>query len=225
MDATLTNAGSGPSSAGMAKKVQKRTLDTRAAIKAAGAQLFATRGYRATGVRDIAEEAGCNQALIAYHFGGKGGLYDEILSDAVAEAQRMASDADLAAADYPERELVRVFANALAAQDHIAPMILREQMDPERMLNVETANILRNFMALTESVLDALPLDAEARGWDPQIVHLCVVGPLIHYRVASHMREATAGRLDRPMTTPSLDEFVEVLAAMLSRALRGRMEN
>lgn len=204
----------------MGKKVQQRTLDTRAAIKAAGAHLFATRGYRSTGVRDIAEAAGCNQALIAYHFGGKGGLYDEILSDAVAMAKRLAGEADLASTEYPERELVRVFANALAAEDHIAPMILREQMDPERILNVETANILRNFMALTESVLDALPLDAEAKGWDPQIVHLCVVGPLIHYRVATHMREATAAKLDRPMTTPSLDEFVDVLAAMLSRSLR-----
>lgn len=205
----------------MGKKVQQRTLDTRAAIKAAGAHLFATRGFRATGVRDIAEAAGCNQALIAYHFGGKGGLYDEILSDAVKMVERLAREANFVGAQNPERELVRVFANALAAEDHIAPMILREQMDPERMLNLETANILRNFMALTESVLDALPLDAEARGWDPQIVHLCVVGPLIHFRVATHMREATATRLDRPMTTPSLEEFVEVLAAMLSRALRG----
>lgn len=205
----------------MGKKVQQRTLDTRAAIKAAGAQLFATRGYRATGVRDIADAADCNQALIAYHFGGKGGLYDEILSDAVIKVKQLAGEVDLAASTYPERELVRVFAHALAAEDHIAPMILREQMDPDRMLNLETANILRNFMALTEGVLDALPLDAEARGWDPQIVHLCVVGPLIHYRVATHMREAMAAKLDRPMTTPSLEDFVEVLAAMLSRALRG----
>lgn len=205
----------------MAKKIQQRTLDTRAAIKAAGAQLFAKRGYRATGVRDIAELAGCNQALIAYHFEGKGALYDEILADAVTTAHRLASESDLTKADHPERALVRIFANALAAEDHIAPMILREQMDPDRILNLETANILRNFMALTEVVLDALPLDAEARGWDPQIVHLCVVSPLIHYRVATHMREANAGNLDRPMSTPSLDEFVEVLAAMLSRALRG----
>ena len=69
------------------RKTQQRTLDTRAAIKAAGAELFATRGYRATGVREIADLAGCNQALIAYHFGGKGGLYDEILADAVAVAR------------------------------------------------------------------------------------------------------------------------------------------
>lgn len=203
------------------RKTQQRTLDTRAAIKAAGAHLFATRGYRATGVREIAEQAGCNQALVAYHFGSKGGLYDEILADAVAVAQQRARDADFANAEYPERELVRILAEAIAGQAHLAPMLLREQLDPDRLLNPETANTLMSFMMLTESVLEALPLDAEAQGWDPQIVHLAIVGPLIHFTVATRMREATADKLSRPISTPSLDEFVNTLAAMLSRSLRG----
>lgn len=202
------------------RKLQQRTIDTRSSIKAAGAELFATRGYRATGVRDIAEQAGCNQALVSYHFGGKGELYDEILADAVCEAQRLAREFKLAESDEPERALVRILADAIGARDHLAPMLLRDMLDPERLLNPDTANTLRSFMALTESVLDTLPPDAEARGWDPQVVHLCVVGPLIHYTVATRMREATAASLDRPTSTPSLDEFVEVQAAMLSRALR-----
>lgn len=203
------------------KKTQQRTLDTCAAIKAAGANLFATRGYQATGVREIAEQAGCNQALVAYHFGSKGGLYDEILADAVAIAQQRAREADFVNAEYPERALVRILAEAIAGQAHLAPMLLREQLDPDRLLNPETANTLRNFMALTESVLDALPLDAEAQGWDPQIVHLAIVGPLVHFLVATRMRDATADKLSRPVTTPSLDEFVDTLAAMITRSLRG----
>lgn len=203
------------------RATQKRTLDTRAAIKAAGAELFASRGYRATGVREIAELADCNQALVSYHFGGKGGLYDEILADAVAEARRLAREANLVASDSPERDLVRILARAIAARPHLAPMILREQMDPDRLLDTGTANTLRSFMALTEGVLDSLPLDSEARRWDPQIVHLAIVGPLIHFTVAAHMRESVAAKLDPPTSTPSLDEFTETLAAMLSRALRG----
>ncbi|MFZ9396205.1 MAG: TetR family transcriptional regulator [Erythrobacter sp.] len=207
------------------RATQQRTLDTRAAIKAAGAELFATRGYRATGVRDIADLAGCNQALVSYHFNGKGGLYDEILADAVAEAQRLAREGDLAASASPERDLVRILSRAIASQPHLAPMILRDQLDPERLLNRDTANTLRSFSLLTESVLDAIPLDTEARGWDPQIVHLVIVGPLIHYTVATRMREATAGALDRPMSIPDLDTFTETLAAMFTRALRGRVDN
>ena len=204
------------------RATQQRTLETRATIKAAGAELFATRGYRATGVRDIADLAGCNQALVSYHFKGKGGLYDEILADAVEEAERLAQEGDLSGADHPEQELVRILSRAIASQPHLAPMILREQMDPDRLLNPDTANSLRSFMALTEGVLDALPLDAEARGWDPQIVHLAIVGPLIHFTVATRMREATVGKLDRPTSTPDLDTFTQTLASMFSRALRGK---
>lgn len=203
------------------RATQRRTLNTRAAIKAAGAELFATRGYRATGVRDIAVLAECNQALVSYHFKGKGGLYDEILADAVAEAERLAQEGDLSSADYPECELVRILSRAIASQPHLAPMILREQMDPDRLLNPDTANTLRSFMSLTESVLNILPLDTEARGWDPQIVHLTIVGPLIHFTVATRMREATVGKLDRPMSTPDLETFTETLASMFSRAMRG----
>lgn len=184
--------------------------------------MFAAKGFRATGVRDIAELAGCNQALIAYHFGDKGRLYDEILSDAVAEAKRMALEADLGASCYPERELVRVLARAITLNPHLVPMLLREQLDPYRLLNPETGNILRSFMALTEAVLDLLPLDAEARAWDPQIVHLAIVGPLVQFIVASRFREATANRIDRPISTPGLEEFVDTLASMISRGLRGR---
>lgn len=202
---------------------QRRSIETRAAIKAAGAELFATRGYRATGVRDIAELAGCNQALVSYHFKGKGGLYDEILADAVAVAQRLAREGDIVSATDPVRELVRILSRAIASQPHLAPMILREQMDPDRLLNPETANTLRSFMALTEAVLDALPLDKEARSWDPQIVHLAIVGPLIHFTVATKMREATAGKLNRAMSTPDLDTFTDTLSEMLSRALQGEV--
>ena len=102
-------------------------------------------------------------------------------------------------------------------------MLLREQLDPDRLLNPDTANTLMNFMVLTETVLDALPLDAQARGWDPQIVHLAIVGPIIHFVVATRMREASAEKLSRRITTPSQSEFTETLAAMLSRSLRSRI--
>ena len=43
-----------------------------------GEQLFATHGYAGTSIRDIATQAGENQAMIAYHFGSKTGLFDAV---------------------------------------------------------------------------------------------------------------------------------------------------
>jgi len=51
---------------------------TRERLLEAAERLFATRGYRATSVRDLTSEARCNVASVNYHFGGKEGLYQEM---------------------------------------------------------------------------------------------------------------------------------------------------
>ena len=51
-----------------------RSDATRAALVAAGLDLFGRRGFEATSTREIAAAAGVNLAAIAYHFGSKDGL-------------------------------------------------------------------------------------------------------------------------------------------------------
>src|SRR6267143_1712012 len=53
---------------------------TRDALLAAGAELFAERGYDGVPVTAIAQKAGVNKAMINYHFGGKRKLYLAIVS-------------------------------------------------------------------------------------------------------------------------------------------------
>jgi AcrR family transcriptional regulator len=55
---------------------------TRERILTAAERLFADRGYEATSVRAIVAKARVNQAAINYHFGGKDGLYREVLRTA-----------------------------------------------------------------------------------------------------------------------------------------------
>jgi AcrR family transcriptional regulator len=57
--------------------------DTRARLLDAGRRLFAEKGYDDVTVRAICREAGANLALVNYHFGGKAGLYTEIVEEAV----------------------------------------------------------------------------------------------------------------------------------------------
>src|ERR671931_770499 len=75
---------------------------TREALLAAGAELFADRGYDGVPVAAIAQKAGVNKAMINYHFGGKRKLYLAIVSatfadivarvEALAESPRPAPD-------------------------------------------------------------------------------------------------------------------------------------
>jgi AcrR family transcriptional regulator len=57
---------------------------TREALIEAAAVVFAENGYEGGSVRDITRRAQANQAAINYHFGGKEGLYREVLRMAFA---------------------------------------------------------------------------------------------------------------------------------------------
>lgn len=53
--------------------------DTRSKILSAATPLFAKHGMNGVSIRDLASAAGVNLSMISYHFGGKEGLYAEIL--------------------------------------------------------------------------------------------------------------------------------------------------
>lgn len=52
---------------------------TRLRLLEAAILCFAEKGFDATGIREIAHQANANSALVQYHFGGKTGLYAEVL--------------------------------------------------------------------------------------------------------------------------------------------------
>ena len=53
----------------------------------AAAKLFSKLGLEKTSTRDLARESKANISLISYHFGGKEGLYKEVLKDFALEVQ------------------------------------------------------------------------------------------------------------------------------------------
>jgi AcrR family transcriptional regulator len=58
---------------------RRGTDDGRQRILSAAQELFATHGYDHTTVRAVASRAGCDPALIAYHFGSKKGLFAQVM--------------------------------------------------------------------------------------------------------------------------------------------------
>lgn len=55
---------------------------TRERLREAASQLFAQRGFRGASARAISAQAGTNAAAISYHFRGKRGLYEAVLTHA-----------------------------------------------------------------------------------------------------------------------------------------------
>lgn len=63
---------------------QRRGEASRRALIDAALELFAREGFHGVSTRTLAQAAGVNQAMIAYHFGGKDGLYLAVFDHIVA---------------------------------------------------------------------------------------------------------------------------------------------
>lgn len=84
---------------------------TRHDLIEAATAVFAARGYEGGSVRDIAGAAKANPAAVSYHFGGKEGLYREVLQRSVAAFAIPSFDA-AAIARMDRAEAVRLFLRA-----------------------------------------------------------------------------------------------------------------
>lgn len=68
----------------MARPAGRSSEDTRRSLLDAGAKLFARNGYAGTSIREIAEEANLQSAMIAYYFKNKRGLYRAVIDQMYA---------------------------------------------------------------------------------------------------------------------------------------------
>lgn len=69
------------------EKKSPRGEQTRLRLIEEGGRLFARKGFDGVSTRDIAGACGVNLASIAYHFGGKEGLYHAVLEDILGNMQ------------------------------------------------------------------------------------------------------------------------------------------
>ena len=88
---------------------QEHSQDTRQRLMEAALLAFAEKGFDGVGVREIAQNAKANPAMIAYHFGSKEGLYDAamrwVTSSSFAGISKMPPLPDPAAPDALEAAL------------------------------------------------------------------------------------------------------------------------
>ncbi|MFW6600049.1 TetR/AcrR family transcriptional regulator [Propionibacteriaceae bacterium Y2011] len=67
----------------------RRTTDTRQRIQATALDLFTTRGYGGTSLKDIADELGVTKAAVYYHFPAKADLAHSIFGPFIADVDAM----------------------------------------------------------------------------------------------------------------------------------------
>lgn len=58
---------------------ERKNRDAKEKLLEAGTALFAEKGFAGVSIRELAETAGVNSAMISYYFGGKEGLYEAVI--------------------------------------------------------------------------------------------------------------------------------------------------
>ncbi len=193
---------------------------TRRNLIEAATTVFSEKGYEGGSVRLITRKAKANQAAITYHFGGKDGLYREVLRamlDAFKEFELL--DADTLA-EVDRDEALRIF-----VRQQLVPLLKRDKLSRYlRILNreiLQRTDVFQSLLAVERipllSVAERIVrsfLPASASSEEVMITTVWLVNQgFIFVRNYEY--------LSRPPLNIEVDEsFVERLADTLSRLLR-----
>ncbi|WP_278262107.1 TetR/AcrR family transcriptional regulator [Nocardia sp. AG03] len=145
--------------------------DTAARIRAAALELFAERGFHATGVAEIGARADVQRGALYYHIGSKEELLWQILAD---HARRLLADAERLVATAADPVLIL----RLLIRDHVESIITRRRAVVVRLrdgaaLTGERATELRRLRDRLrdrwQEVIDAGHAAGQLRSADPVV--------------------------------------------------------
>lgn len=188
--------------------------ETRRRLRDAAARLFASHGWAGVTVRDICSAAEANIAAVNYHFDGKAGLYDEVVTAAIRlMRQTMAESRDAGtgrAAEDRLRAHVRVFLRRTApdAPDAWAHHImLRELTDPTPAHSRVVEDVVRPQVQYLQDIV------AELLGCDAGDLRAARCAFSVHAQCVAMMNpvsvEQALGNGEGASTTP--DERIDVM--------------
>ncbi|MEZ6024390.1 MAG: TetR family transcriptional regulator [Hyphomonadaceae bacterium] len=190
------------------------------ALLAAGARLFADRGYEATTLEEIAAAAGFTKAMVRYHFEDKAGLYRAVVAEAIdyiADAIGTVRDAKLA----PEEKLSRyiaTLAEAIRARPHMGRLLISDYAAGRLSKDADfVENLLRLFLT-TKAVLAEGRKQGAFRKLDPHLFHLWLVGSIVYFVSSQPFRDDMQPKPAYRGPEPRFAAFVKQLQEM---ALRG----
>jgi AcrR family transcriptional regulator len=187
--------------------------ETRERLLDVAAHLFAERGFDNVTVRDICQQAHANVAAINYHFGGKSGLYDEVLRRAIRIMQSTTDEIRKAGENKsPEVQLetsIRVFLTRVVTTPSkwIHRLMLQEVSNPTPAFDLVLREVLKPRMLYVRNAIAGI-MGCEPD--DPRVT-LCVMS--VHAQLFALLNNPIGSRMESPTLTP---ERAEALARHLA---------
>ena len=187
---------------------EKTTQDARDKLLSAGTELFAVQGFAGVSIRELATAAGVNSALISYHFGGKAGLYEAVVT---AQYERLVGKFEaIAASTATMEEKIRMYADVIRRnhtedQPLMARLIQGELISPTACLE----NVVRKYTVRIAGIISGVLRQGIQSGTfrqdiDPVFAAMTLAGMLNFYFI---LREVTKAVV--PEFAGRDQEFVE----------------
>jgi len=182
---------------------------TREALIGSAIDIFGRDGFAATGTRAVAEAAGVNQALIAYHFGGKAGLYlaaiEHIVERIRDQVDPLLADIDAELGDgYGDTGPDRCLAMLLELLDTLvvvmtseksgtwAKLILKEQQDPSKGFEVLYDGIQGRVIGISTRLIGRIR-DIDPDSQTANLLALTLFGQVLIFRTGRATVERRTG--------------------------------
>jgi TetR/AcrR family transcriptional regulator len=195
----------------------KSPREAKEKLLLAAAQLFAERGFAGVSIREVATAAGVNSALISYHFGGKEGLYEAVVT---AQFERVISRFEkMVATEGTPQEKIKMYADLIRSnhtedQPLMARLIQGELSSPTScMENVIKKNVSRMARLVTGIIKEGMDSGAFRNDILPVFAAVSLAGMLNFFFI---MREVTKAII--PGSDNQDEAFIE---AALSIYLKG----
>lgn len=182
--------------AGRPPKTGQTEGNTRAAILAAARRVFAQRGLDGTSVREVAEAAGVNNAMIYYHFKDKDDLYRSVLADSLSGLTGIWDDAifkSTASAQHKIRAYIESFIHFEQANEDLRRIMAMEFAASGNIPWICEKYFADNYARLIKIFKEGMK-NGELIKFDPSMAVTSLIGIIVHNFIMQPMAEHMYGK-------------------------------
>jgi TetR/AcrR family transcriptional regulator len=200
--------------AARALRSNEATEGNEARILRAALELFSTKGFEGTGLRELAAAAGVNHSLVLYHFGSLEGVWKAVLGELVDDYKRRVRQrlAGLTAIDPVTRLKVTMedFVRFSMERPELHRIMTHESRRLTARLEWLIETHLKPFFEETAAVIARGQAEGTVRDFDPALLYYAFIGLGATPAAFAPEIEAVTGRRTRNEAT------VAELMAMIS---------
>lgn len=182
--------------------------------------LFADKGFDGTSVRDIADEAGINVAMISYYFGSKEKLLEAVFSyraeGTVQKLESMLQDRELTPLE-KVNIMIDYYIDKFQTQQCFFRIMMREQVASQRGV---TAGLIQHFKKRNQQLVKQLIHEGQKTGEfnktiDVPILMATLIGTTGHMIATQHFYREINNLQDMPD-----EQFQKLIKKKLSSHLK-----